>query len=249
MNMTHRPWMTAALLALLLALQAPHSLAQPGTKPKVGLGNPPSEFVVCTGWHALCTASNDCRMTSGDSADCDCMRVNEPHIVLTSGIQDRALKKATMVLCTERHPCDVDEAPVCRAIQEGRYEVRGVRYEWVSTYSYRGWCGLQWNNPVACDTTQRGYVGDTYWTICDAAPCSEIPYPPDPNRPLRCQCPVVSGPFVGPGTCTGTNGGIISSMSLEAWDFQRNTFAVFVPGYDYVRSACAPLRSDPPPSR
>lgn len=40
----------------------------------------PEDAVACTGWHALCSASPDCKMT-GDKADCDCLRVNEPHIV------------------------------------------------------------------------------------------------------------------------------------------------------------------------
>jgi len=42
----------------------------------------PQDFVMCTGWHALCTNSNDCKMHE-DKADCDCMRVNETHFVLT----------------------------------------------------------------------------------------------------------------------------------------------------------------------
>jgi len=52
----------------------------------------PQDFVVCTGWHALCTDSNDCIM-NGDKAECDCMRVNETHIVAASEIQDIAVKK------------------------------------------------------------------------------------------------------------------------------------------------------------
>ena len=76
----------------------------------------PQDFVVCTGWHALCTASNDCKM-NGDKADCDCMRVNETHIVETNEIQDAAVKHLTQVKCTNEHPCDVDQAPVCKAIK------------------------------------------------------------------------------------------------------------------------------------
>ena len=247
--MTHRSWMTAALVALLLAFQGLPSLAQPGTRANARSGNPPSEFVVCTGWHALCTASPDCRMTSGDTADCDCMRVNETHIVMTSEIQDIAVKKATMAWCTDRHPCEVDQAPVCQALKERRYTVRDIRYDWVSTYSYRGWCSLITEKPVACDPRLPGYVGDSYWAVCDAAPCSENPNPADPNRPLRCHCPIRTDPFVGLGTCPGASGGIMSSMLMSGWDFQRNTYTFAMPGYEYVEGACALLRSDPPPSR
>jgi hypothetical protein len=95
-----------------------------GEKPDSRTRNPievAQDFVVCTGWHALCTASPDCRM-NGDTADCDCLRVNEPHIVATAEIQDSAVKRLTLTECTNEHPCDVDEAPVCKAIQEGRYK-------------------------------------------------------------------------------------------------------------------------------
>jgi hypothetical protein len=40
----------------------------------------PQDFVVCTGWHALCTDSPDCRM-HGDKADCDCMRAQSRNLV------------------------------------------------------------------------------------------------------------------------------------------------------------------------
>jgi hypothetical protein len=128
----------------------------------------PQEFVVCTGWHALCTASPYCIM-HGDKADCDCMRVNETHIVYTSEIQDTAVKNLTQAKCTNEHPCDVDQAPVCSAIKNGQYEVDGIKYDWVSTYSYRGWCGLLMQNLTACDQSAIGYTGDRYWAICDAA--------------------------------------------------------------------------------
>lgn len=94
-----------------------------------------------TGWHALCSGSTDCQM-NGDMADCACWRVNETHIVETSEIQDPAVKRRTAVKCANKHPCNVDEAPVCQAIKDGQYEVEGVAYDWVSTFSYRGWCGL-----------------------------------------------------------------------------------------------------------
>ena len=224
-------------------------LAQPGEQKYQGSQKPadaPQEFVVCTGWHALCTASTDCAM-EGDKAYCDCLRVNEAHIVATSEIQDSAAKRLTALQCTHEHPCAVDQAPVCKAIRYGQYKVDHVKYDWVSTYSYRGWCGLLQRGMKACDPGAKGYAGDSYWAICDAAPCSEIEHPSDPERPLSCQCRVVKDePFVGTdGSCTGEEGGIMSSMPLWAWDFQHNTYPFPMPGYEYVRGACAPVESDP----
>lgn len=40
----------------------------------------------------------------------------------------------------------------------------------------------------------------------------------------------------------------MSSFSLDLWDFEKHTYRISMPGYDYVASACAPLRSDPAPS-
>jgi len=214
--------------------------------------NAPQEFVVCTGWHALCSASPDCKM-NGDMADCDCLRVNETHIVLTTEIQDTAVKRMTEVKCTNVHPCDIDQAPVCEAIKYGQYEVDNVKYDWVSTYSYRGWCSLLKLKFTACDPRAPDYTGDSYWAVCDAAPCTENQNPSDLNRPLSCQCRVVKAkdtPFVGMNdSCTGVNGGIMSSFPLSAWDFQNNTYPFPMPGYEYVQGACAPLGSDPLPPR
>ncbi len=211
--------------------------------------NAPQELVVCTGWHALCSASSDCGMI-GDKANCDCLRVNETHIVETAAIQDSAVKRLTQAKCTNHHPCDVDQAPVCKAIKQGQYQVDHVKYDWVSTYSYRGWCGLLTPKPIPCDQRSKGYTGDLYWAICDAAPCMENQNPSNPDRPLSCLCRVENTPFVGPGgRCTGDNGGIISSFPLSAWDFQNNTYRFPMPGYEYVQGACAPLKSDPLPPR
>jgi hypothetical protein len=208
----------------------------------------PQDIVVCTGWHALCTASHNCTMR-GDKADCDCMRVNETHIVVTSEIQDADVKNQTAVQCTNKHPCGVDQAPVCFAIKSGEYKVDDVKYDWVSTYSYRGWCDL-WLKPTACDQNVAGYAGDKYYAICDAAPCRENPNPSDPDMPLICECRVNDTPFVGiNGSCTGDNGGIMSSMPLWAWDFQNNTYPFPMPGYEYVQSACDELKSDPWPPK
>lgn len=226
-------------------------LAEVGGKPDNSTHNftdVPQEFVVCNGWHALCTESHDCIM-HGDKADCDCMRVNETHIVATNEIQDTLAKNLTLARCTNEHPCDVDQAPVCNAIKYGQYKVDNVRYDWVSTYSYRGWCSL-WLKPIACDQNATSYTGDRYWAICDAAPCTENLNPSDPDKPLSCQCRVNNTPFVGINdSCTGNNGGIMSSMPLWAWDFRNNTYPFPMPGYEYVQGACAALKSDPLPPR
>lgn len=207
----------------------------------------PEDFVVCTGWHALCSSSPDCKM-NGEKADCDCMRVNEPHIVATGEIQDPLVKRLTLARCTKKHPCAVDQAPVCKAIKYGSYKVDHVKYKWVSTYSYRGWCDILAQKFVACDQSSPGYSGDLNWAICDAAPCTEKSNPSDPNRPLSCQCRVESTPFVGIGNCTGVNGGIMSSFPVELWDFKNNTYPFAMPGYEFVKGACAEVGSDPRPS-
>lgn len=204
----------------------------------------PQPFVECTGWHALCSSSTDCRM-NGDMADCDCLRVNETHIVDTAEIQDLRVKLFTLASCAKDHPCAVDQAPVCRAIKYRQYRVENVRYDWVSTFSYRGWCNLVTVQPVACDQSAPGYRGDLYWAICDAAPCKENRNPSDPNKPLTCQCRVQNTPFLGAnGSCTGNNGGIMSSSPLASWDFQSNNYRIALPGLSYVQSACSPFRSD-----
>lgn len=186
---------------------------------------------------------------NGVKADCDCLRVNETHIVMTSEIQDPEVKIKTLTKCTNQHPCEVDQAPVCNAIKSGEYKVDDVKYRWVSTFSYRGWCSLLQMKFRACDPGASNYNGDRYWAICDAAPCTEIQNPSDPNKPLTCQCQVQEGPFIGMnGSCTGANGGIMSSSPLWAWDIQNNTFAVPVPGVEYVQGACASLNSDPLPA-
>jgi hypothetical protein len=129
--------------------------------------------------------------------------------------------------------------------------VDNAKYDWVSTYSYRGWCGLIQAKPKACDPSAPSYAGDSNWAICDAAPCTESLNPSNPDKPLSCQCRVEKTSFVGTnGSCTGDNGGIISSMPLSGWDFQNNTYTFPMPGYEYVHGACAPLKSDPyPPGR
>ena len=224
-------------LALLVAVgcASPNASARSGTA---------QAFVACTGWHALCSASFDCK-PNGDKAKCDCMRVDETHLVETSEIQDTAAKRLTLAKCTDAHPCDVDQAPVCKTIADGQYSVDDVKYEWVSTYSYRGWCSLLTVKPKACDPHTMDYTGDSSWAICDAAPCTENPNPSDPVRPLSCQCRIEKTPFVGPaGRCNGDNGGIISSFPLSGWDFENNTYTSPMPGYEYVRGSCAPLSSD-----
>jgi hypothetical protein len=225
--------------------KAAQQSAHAGEKTISRTHNLPQDFVVCTGWHALCSASSDCKMNGG-TADCDCLKVNETHIVQTNSILDPLAKHLTDAKCTTAHPCKVDEAPVCQTIRSGQYTIDNTRYRWVSTYSYRGWCRLIQSNIRACDPGAPDYSGDRYWAVCDAAPCTEIQNPPDPEKPLRCRCPVVADiPFVGMnGSCTGDNGGIFSSMPAEGWDFQNNTYTFYMPGYEFVQGACAPLKSD-----
>jgi hypothetical protein len=167
------------------------------------------------------------------------LRVNETHIIATSEIQDPVAKRLTLATCNKGHPCKVDQSPVCQIIKNGQYEVNHVKYSWVSTYSYRGWCSLLQQKPVACDQRAPGYTGDLYWAICDAAPCKENPSPSNLDKPLSCQCRVENTPFVGVGSCTGVDGGIMSSFPLWAWDFQRNTYSFPMPGYEFVQGACA----------
>jgi len=228
----------------------PICLAEVGEKTDNGTNSSidvPQGFVVCNGWHALCSASPDCKM-HGDKADCDCMRVNETHIVETSEIQDTVAKNLTQTKCTSKHPCDADQAPVCNAIKYGQYRVGNATYNWVSTYSYRGWCSLLMQKPKACDQNATGYIGERYWAVCDAAPCTENLNPSNPDKPLKCQCRVKDTPFVGLNdSCTGDNGGIMSSMPLWGWDFRNDTYRFPMPGYEYVEGACAALKSDPLP--
>lgn len=227
------------LESLLLAIAACK------TSERSAQGRVAQEFVTCTGWHALCSASNDCKV-NGDKANCDCLRVDETHIVETEQIQDTAAKRLTLARCTDEHPCAVDQAPVCQTIQDRQYRVNDVTYDWVSTYSYRGWCSVVAVKPKACDPRAKGYTGDSSWAICDAAPCTENANPSDPSKPLSCQCRVEKTPFLGPGgRCTGDNGGIMSSMPLSGWDFENDTYTFAMPGYEYVKGACAPLSSDP----
>jgi hypothetical protein len=114
--------LAAQSVCLVLTALAPTAAAQNTAQPEAQVGanhstyHLPQDFVVCTGWHALCSASTDCKM-NGDKADCDCFRVNETHIVETSAIQDAAAKRRTQIECTNAHPCDVDQAPVCKAIK------------------------------------------------------------------------------------------------------------------------------------
>jgi hypothetical protein len=145
----------------------------------------PQDFIVCTGWHALCTESTDCEIDEMNDgiANCDCLRVNETHIVATSEIQDPVAKRLTLAKCTNERPCNLDDAPVCRAIKYRKYKVDHVKYDWVSTYSYRGWCSLLDQGLIPCEPGTDGYTGDSSWAIRDVAPCTEITSPSDPQKP------------------------------------------------------------------
>ncbi len=247
--------LTLAVFLAISNLNFVSAQAQKAPQPAAEVGgnssthNAPQLFVVCTGWHALCSASTDCQKNDEKTANCECLRVDETHIVDTDAIQDAAVKRLTLVRCTKEHPCNVDEAPVCQAIKSGQYEVDNVKYDWVSTFSYRGWCGLMKGvTPKACDPKASGYVGDTTWALCDAAPCTEIQNPSNPEKPLSCRCAVQDTAFLGVnGSCTGDNGGIMSSSPVETWDFTNNTYLIPIPGLVYVQGACAALKSDPLP--
>lgn len=126
---------------------------------------------------------------NGDKADCDCFRVNETHIVETTAIQDTAVKRLTQAECTSKHPCDIDQAPVCKAIKYGEYKVNKVKYDWVSTYSYRGWCSLLNLKPKACDQNAIGYTGDLYWAVCDLRYARLVPLLPGRGNPCSMGSP------------------------------------------------------------
>jgi hypothetical protein len=233
-----------ALLALLVVPQGVVTLAatdDPFKEIEKGnishSGDAPQPVVVCRGWHALCDFATNCEVV-GDQANCACWKVKEPYIVETSKIQDQAVKEVTQAICTASHPCDIDEAPVCKAIRFGQFKVDDVKYRWVSTFSYRGWCE-NWK-PVPCGYTEGSWAT---WADCMSAPCTSIDNPSDPERPLSCQCRVMEGPFIGTqGSCD--EGNVMSTEPLGNWDFHKNTFRVPMPGYQFVKGACAELESD-----
>jgi hypothetical protein len=164
--------------------------------------------------------------------------VEEPHVVQTSKIEDLQARRDTLSRCTTATPCGIDEAPICRVIREGRYTVRRVTYPAVSTFSYRGWC--QTFRPVKCEAAQAGP-----WADCMAAPCQLDPTNPD--RPLKCQCRVERGDYVGiDGRCESRAGQVMSTIERQLWNFEEGAFAGPVPGNAFVnRGACRFLRSDP----
>jgi hypothetical protein len=202
----------------------------------------PQFSVECTGWHALCSLATDCKMTSPQQADCACWQVQEQHIIVTTNIKDETfggapIKEETQRRCTTVHPCAVDEAPVCQAIKDLLEDK-----QWVSTYSYRGWCE-NWD-PVKCEGKNAGL-----WADCMTSPCTVMEDPSDPNRPLSCQCTVNDGGFVGTnGTCDdGDQDTVMSTIPRLTWDFDNNEFSFSMPGYHaYVKGACAPVESDHP---
>jgi hypothetical protein len=200
------------------------------------------EAVECTGWHALCDFAVDCRVNLDGTASCACWRVNENYMVGVSNIKNSGLKAATQAACTKDYPCGVDEAPVCAAIQSGTYTVDGDarEYEWVSTYSYRGWCD-HWN-PVRCEGREAGP-----WADCMTSPCIETKGRiGNPDRPLTCRCTIETSAFIGSmGSCRTRPGEVMSTIPRVSWDFRNAEFAFPMPGYDeYVKRACGRLRSD-----
>lgn len=199
----------------------------------------PQLTVECTGWHALCSLATDCKVDrkGQNQADCACWKINENHMVVTAFIKNDTfgydVKGLTQSTCTTETPCAVDEAPVCQAIKDLLAEE-----QWVSTYSYRGWC-QNWD-PVAC---VRRNIGP--WADCMTSPCQEKPDPKDPDRPLSCQCTVNYGPFIGTnGQCKTKKGTVMSTIPRASWDFNNGTFIFPMPGYEYVKGACEPIGSD-----
>jgi hypothetical protein len=192
--------------------------------------------VECTGWHALCSLATDCKVVNEEHADCPCWQVNEQYVVVTADISNPDIKEETQSGCTSAHPCAVDESPVCQAIKSGNYTVDGHRYEWVSTYSYRGWCE-NWK-PVRCDAAP--------WADCMTSPCVENhDRRTDHDRPLVCRCNVKTESFVGTdGRCKSRRGEVMSTINQKFWNFHDKKFTLDMPGYEYVQGACAPIHSD-----
>jgi hypothetical protein len=198
----------------------------------------PQPAVECTGWHALCSMATGCKI-NGKTADCNCWKVTERHIVVTAGIKDDTfgsdVKEQTQSICTLKHPCGLDEAPVCGAIKELL-----LSGKWVSTFSYRGWC-KNWK-PVACQGNNAGP-----WADCMTSPCSEDPAPPNIQQPLNCQCTEHDGKFVGTnGSCNSPVGTCMSTISMYFWDFDNGEFPAWMamPGNESVKESCSSLNSD-----
>ena len=57
-------------------------------------------------------------------------------------LKNSDLTAQTQAACPSEGSGAVDQAPVCGVIQKGECWVDDpqVTYEWVSAYSYRGWC-------------------------------------------------------------------------------------------------------------
>jgi hypothetical protein len=228
-----------SLVFLLAACLAGSTAAE--ESPVIAKHSIPQPQVVCTGRHALCSFADDCVVDKNNPwlANCACWEVSEPHIVSTADIKDQAfgglpIKKMTQRLCTVDHPCNVDEAPVCMAIKRLLQNQRRA-YNWVSTYSYRGWCE-NWE-PVACGNK------NSPWADCMSSPCREVA--PGTDRPLNCRCDVLTGPFVGTrGSCDAGKGKVMSTIKQEMWDFDHNTYRIPPSGFEYVNSACSSLGSD-----
>jgi hypothetical protein len=67
--------------------------------------------------------------------------------------------------------------------------VNKVKYDWVSTYSYRGWCSLLNLKPKACDQNAIGYTGDLYWAVCDLRYARLVPLLPGRGNPCSMGSP------------------------------------------------------------
>lgn len=225
------PWL-AGLMVLALPLASSGLVKAQPAAPAI-----PQAVVECRGAHALCNASIDCQRQGKSKALCPCWNVNEPHLVQTEKIQDELARLETRRRCTKATPCAIDEAPICRVIQEGRYRVDKVTYPGVSTFSYRGWC--QTFRPISC-AAQQGP-----WADCMGAPCQRNPSNPD--RPWTCACSLQHNAFVGiNGRCDSPAGQVMSTFARPLWNFETGAFSVPLPGNAFVNiGACRFLRSDP----
>ena len=111
-------------------------LAPPAEPPAAA----PQARVQCTGPHTLCTHA-PCEMVTPTSAVCHCVAVNDTYEVSLDEILNGTLQAETKARCTEASPCELNAAPVCRAVREGGvFGGRAAGPGMVSTFSWAGWC-------------------------------------------------------------------------------------------------------------
>ena len=75
------------------------------------------------------------------SAICHCIAVNDTYEVSLDEILNATLQAETKARCTVASPCELNAAPVCRAVREGGvFGGRAAAPGMVSTFSWAGWC-------------------------------------------------------------------------------------------------------------